>query len=224
MKLLLVEDDVRITELLSESLTEHHFIVDVAHDGQMGRDMIEAFEYDLVLLDVMLPKIDGITLCRRLRQQGFQTPILMLTARDATQDRVLGLDSGADDYVVKPFKFRELTARIRALLRRGNVSQPPILERGLLRLDPNSAQATYDRQPLSLTPKEYCLLELFMRNGDRIFSRSALLDRLWPFEEPPEEEAVKFHVKRLRHKLRQAGAKTDPIETVYGMGYRLKQA
>ncbi|WP_017326486.1 response regulator transcription factor [Synechococcus sp. PCC 7336] len=222
MKLLVVEDDRRITALLQESLAEQNFLVEVAHDGEMGWDMLDAFKYDLVLLDVMLPKLDGISLCRKLRSRGYQLPILMLTAKDTTTDKVVGLDAGADDYVVKPFKFSELSARIRALLRRGIAAQPPVLERGLLRLDPSTCQVTYDLEPLNLTPKEYSLLELLMRNGDRIFSRSAILDRLWSFEEPPDEEAVKFHIKRLRHKLRQAGATTDPIETVYGMGYRLK--
>lgn len=222
MRILLVEDDEVLVEALSESLIDHHYAVDIATDGKAGWEFIEAATYDLILLDVMLPKLDGISLCQRLRSQGYHLPVLMLTARDTNTDKVMGLDAGADDYVVKPFDLLELLARIRALLRRGNVSLPPVLCWGKLQLDPGTCEVVYDGQPLHLRPKEYSLLELFLRSGQRLLSRSAILEHLWSFEEPPGEETVKAHLKEVRQKLRAVGAPADLIETVYGLGYRLK--
>jgi DNA-binding response OmpR family regulator len=146
----------------------------------------------------------------------------MLTAKDTSEDKVMGLDVGADDYVVKPFDLPELSARIRALLRRGNTTLQPVLEWEQLRLDPSNYQVNYADNPLHLTPKEYGLLELFLRNCNIVLSRSLILDHLWSFEDPPSEEAVKVHIKDLRKKLRIVGAPPDFIETVYGLGYRLK--
>ncbi|EAZ89716.1 response regulator transcription factor [Crocosphaera chwakensis] len=223
MRILLVEDDERIANVLAASLTEQRYTVDMAGDGEKGWEFIEAFSYDLILLDVMLPKLNGIGLCQRIRQSGCSIPVLMLTAKDTSEDKVTGLDVGADDYVVKPFDVPELLARIRALLRRGNVAPNPILEWQQLRLDPSSYEVTYSDQILHLTPKEYGLLELFLRNENLVLSRSAILDNLWSFEDPPSEEAVKVHIKDLRKKLRKVGAPPDFIETVYGVGYRLKQ-
>ncbi len=223
MKVLIVEDDERIAEALAEALTDQHYTVDIATDGEAGWDLVEAFSYDLVLLDVMLPKLDGISLCQQIRSQGFRMPVLLLTARDASVDKVMGLDAGADDYVVKPFDLQELGARIRALLRRGSSTVPPVLKCGLLQLDPSSCEVTYRNKFLNLTPKEYSLLELFLRNRRRVFSRSAILESLWSFEEPPEEDTVKAHIKGLRQKLKAVGAPANLIETIYGLGYRLKQ-
>lgn len=223
MKLLLVEDDWEISELLTEVLTEQQYLVDVAADGQAGWDFVEAFDYDLILLDIMLPKLDGYSLCRQLRAKDYKMPILMLTAKDTTTEKVKGLDAGADDYIVKPYKLDELLARIRALLRRGMASMSPILKWGNLRLDSNTCKVTYEDRALKLTPKEYCLLELFLRNGGKLLSRSKILDNLWSFEEPPDEDTVKAHIKRLRKKLTKAGASNNFIETVYGLGYRLQQ-
>lgn len=223
MKLLLVEDDDRIATSLTEALSDQHYVVDVAIDGQEGWDLIEAFPYDLVLLDVMLPKLDGISLCHRLRQQGYAMPVLMLTARDTSTDKVLGLDAGADDYVVKPFDLKELLARIRALLRRGNAATPPILIWGELQLDPATCEVSYAGRSLSLTPKEYSLLEFLLRNSSRVLSKSVILNHLWSSEDTPGEETVKVHLRGLRQKLKAAGAADDFIETVYGLGYRLKQ-
>lgn len=223
MRVLLVEDDERIGHVLAASLKDQRYTVDLAEDGEKGWEFLEAFAYDLILLDVMLPKLSGIGLCQRLRQSGYTTPVLMLTARDTSEDKVKGLDVGADDYVVKPFDLPELLARIRALLRRGNVTAQPILEWEALRLDPSSYEVTYAEQPLHLTPKEYGVLELFLRSGNLVLSRSAILDNLWSFDDPPSEEAVKVHIKDLRKKLRKVGAPPDFIETVYGLGYRLKQ-
>jgi len=223
MRILLVEDDDRITRGLSEALADQNYVVDIADDGEAGWDFIEAAPYDLILLDVMLPKLDGIALCRKLRQNGHRTPVLMLTARDTSQDKVLGLDVGADDYVVKPFDLQELMARVRALLRRGDARTPPVLEWGPLRLDPNTCEVTYGENSLHLTPKEYGLLELFLRSNPRVLSRDAILDHLWSFEDTPGEDTVKTHLRRLRQKLKAAGAPANFIETVYGLGYRLHQ-
>jgi two-component system, OmpR family, response regulator len=223
MKILLVEDDERIAESLAEALTDENYVVDAATDGQEGWEYIQAFPYSLVILDVMLPKLDGVTLCQRVRRHSYSMPILMLTAKDTSTDQVIGLDAGADDYVVKPFDLKELMARIRALLRRGTTILPTVLEWEKLRLNPNTCEVRYAEQPLHLTPKEYRLLELFLRNSHRTFSRREILEHLWSFEEPPGEDTVKVHIRSLRQKLRLAGADADFIETVYGLGYRLKQ-
>jgi DNA-binding response OmpR family regulator len=223
MRILLVEDDERIAIALAETLRDRQYLVDIAADGEAGWELIEAFPYELILLDVMLPKLDGISLCQRLRRAGYMTPVLMLTARDTSNDKVMGLDAGADDYVVKPFDLAELAARIRALLRRGKETLPPVLEWEQLCLDPSSCEVTYAGHRLHLTPKEYKLLELFLRNSRQVLSRSTILDHLWSYEDPPGEEAVKVHIKDLRKKLRRVGAPPDFIETVYGLGYRIKQ-
>ncbi|HIK11863.1 MAG TPA: response regulator transcription factor [Oscillatoriaceae cyanobacterium M33_DOE_052] len=223
MRILLVEDDDRIAEALAEALTDKHYIVDIATDGQAGLNFAASFSYDLIILDVMLPGINGINLCQQWRQAGNRTPILMLTARDTSSDKVLGLDAGADDYVVKPFDLPELLARVRALLRRGDAVLPPVLEWERLRLNPNTCQVEYNGNLIHLTPKEYSLLELFLRRGSRILTRSQILDNLWSFEDPPGEETIKVHLRSLRLKLKTAGARDNFIETVYGLGYRLNQ-
>lgn len=223
MKVLLVEDDARLVLALTEGLLDEHYTVEVAEDGQLAWDLLTSYEFDLVLLDVMLPKLDGISLCRQLRAAGKQTPILLLTARDTTADKVQGLDAGADDYVVKPFELEELLARARALLRRGGPTMPPVLSWGEISLDPSTCEAKYGSVPLALTPKEYALLELLLRHQRQVLSRGAILNHLWPYAEGPDEDAVKAHVKGLRHKLREAGGEGDLIETVYGLGYRLRE-
>jgi two-component system, OmpR family, response regulator len=223
MKILLVEDDNRISDVLAEALIDQNYTVDIAEDGSMGWEFVMAFPYDLIVLDLMLPKLDGISLCQQLRQKGYSTPVLMLTAKDASFDKVIGLDAGADDYVVKPFDLPELMARIRALLRRIDTSLPLILEWGGLHLDPNTFNTSYLENTLHLTPTEYRILELFLRNVHKTWNRSEILEHLWSLNEPPGEETVKVHIRSLRQKLRSAGADADFIETVYGMGYRLKQ-
>jgi DNA-binding response OmpR family regulator/HPt (histidine-containing phosphotransfer) domain-containing protein len=222
MKILVVEDDLLVADALKTTLSDRKYTVEIAHDGQSGLDFIEAFDYDLLLLDSMLPKLDGVSLCRQVRSQGYMMPILLLTSLDSNHDRAIGLDAGADDYVVKPFDPEELSARIRALLRRGNDRVSPILKWEDLTLDPRSYEVTYQQQLLSLTPKEYALLELFLRYSRRLFSCGAILEHLWTYEDAPTEEAVRTHIKGLRHKLKAAGAPTDFVETVYGIGYRLK--
>lgn len=222
MKILVIEDDESIAYVLTTILTEQNYAVEVATNGQAGRELIEAFDYDLVLLDVMLPKLDGISLCRQIRSKGLQMPILLLTGRDSGHDKAIGLDAGADDYVVKPFDPEELVARVRALLRRGGAITQPLLKWGDLQLDPSSCEVIYGTQPLSLTPKEYALLELFLRNSRRVFSCGMILEHLWSYEEMPGEEAVRTHIKGLRQKLKVVGLPSDMVETVYGIGYRLK--
>lgn len=223
MKILVVEDDEFIVYALTDILTSQNYAVEVATDGKAAWDLIETYDYDLILLDVVLPKLDGISLCRKIRSKGLQMPILLLTGIDSSHDKAIALDAGADDYVVKPFDLEEFVARIRALLRRGATALQPILEWGDLRLDPSSCEVTYGTQLLSLTPKEYALLELFLRNSRRVFSCGMILEHLWSYEETPQEEAVRTHIKGLRQKLKAVGAAGDSIETVYGIGYRLKQ-
>jgi DNA-binding response OmpR family regulator len=230
MRILIVEDDVQLSEVLTEALTRRQYVVDVARDGGAAWELIDAIRYDLVVLDVTLPKVNGIQLCQRLRaaeiaggahDQG-AVPVLMLTARDTVADKILGLDAGADDYVTKPFDLEELMARVRALLRRGSANSALSLSWGQLQLNPSTHEATYADQPLSLTPKEYALLELLVASGRRILSRSGIIEKLWPIGDTPAEETVTSHMRGLRHKLKALGAADDFIETVHGLGYRLK--
>jgi DNA-binding response OmpR family regulator len=222
VKILLVEDDELIGSMLFEALVAHRYTVDVAADGQAGLELATNFDYDLILLDWLIPKLDGISLCRQLRSNGYQKPILLLTAKDSNSDIVQGLDAGADDYIVKPYDLSALMARIRALLRRGNSPVTSVLIWGNLCLNPVSGEVTCGEKLLSLTPKEYSLLELFLRNPQRVFSRSAIIDRLWSLDGSPAESAVTVHIKELRQKLKTGGMTEEIIETVYGLGYRLK--
>lgn len=221
MKILLVEDDQAAAEVLKKILTHQHYTVDLADDGETGLSFAEMYAYDLILLDVMLPKLDGLTFCRQLRAEKNDTPILLLTALDSSTSKVIGLDAGANDYVVKPFEANELLARIRALVRQKSPALSSVIEAGNVRLDSTSSKVTCNGQILRLTAKEYALLELFMRNSHRIFSQEILLDYLWSSEEMPLTNTVRAHIKALRQKLKQAGA-NDLIETVHGQGYRLK--
>ncbi len=221
MKFLLVEDDRTLAGAIEQLLLTHHYVMDLATDGIEGLDMADVFSYDLILMDWMLPKLDGIHLCQQLREKGNDTPIILLTARDASTDRVAGLDAGADDYLIKPFEFEELLARIRALLRRAEGIVSPILQWGDLQLDPRSSKVSHRNNPIALTPKEYALLELLLRNPSRIFSLDSLLDKVWPFEDAPSVASVRTHIKGLRQKLKKASV-PDIISTVYGLGYRLK--
>ncbi|MDZ8095726.1 MAG: response regulator [Nostoc sp. DedQUE05] len=222
MKILVVEDDELSAYSLTCVLTNQNYAVEVATDGDTAWNFIQTYDYDLILLDVMLPKLDGISLCRQIRSSGLQMPILLLTGCDSSHEKAIGLDAGADDYVVKPFDAEELIARVRALLRRRGVTSQPVLEYGGLRLDPSSCEVMYAGKLLALTPKEYALLELFLRNTRRVFSCGMILEHLWCYEDTPQEEAVRTHIKGLRHKLKAVGAPSDLVETVYGIGYRLK--
>lgn len=186
----------------------------------MGWEYVQTGEYELVLLDVNMPGLDGVSLCEKMRSQGYVTPILLMTAKNASQDRILGLDAGADDYLTKPLDLGELNARVRALSRRREVATTAVLNVSGLVLDPISCEVSYQRKPIKLTAKEYNLLEIFLRNPARVFSRSQILDKIWTFDDPPLEESVKAHIKGLRKKLKKAGV-VDWIENVYGIGYRL---
>ncbi len=223
MRLLLVEDDVQLADSLTEILESQHYIVDTVKDGESGWCQMQLMEYDLTLLDVTLPCLDGIRLCQRIRGQGYGLPVLMLTARDTSEDKVRGLDSGADAYMVKPFDLSELLAQIRALLRRGGSPLAKRLTWKELTLDPSTYDVSYGRRPLRLTPKEFSILELLMRNGRRVLSRAFVLQSLWSMQSPPDEETIKAHIKSLRYKLKSVGAPKALIETVHGVGYRLQQ-
>lgn len=228
MKILCIEDDYSLARLLEETLLQHHYQVDLANDGQNGINFAEVMVYDLILLDWDLPKLDGIRFCQQLRSASStnlslnrNTLVILMTALDTITNRVIGLDAGADDYIVKPFNLDELLARIRALLRRNSPIRSPVLTWGDLILNPNNCRITYQDQEISLTLKEYEILELFLRNPDQIFSINRLLDCLWTLDNPPTEGAVRAHIKGLRHKFRMVGI-TDIFETNYKLGYRLK--
>ena len=221
MRILLVEDDDRITDPLSEDLRHQSHAVDIAYDGLAGWEFAQSATYDAILLDWMLPKLDGVQLCQRLRQNGCQAYILLLTAKDATGDKVIGLDAGADDYLVKPFAVDELTARLRALSRRQPIYRSIVLKHGDIELNSSIHTVTYAGIPVELTSKEYMLLEYFLMHPTQVISRSALLDRLWEFDRIAGEQTIKTHLTNLRRKLKQAGDRKDLIETIYGVGYRL---
>jgi DNA-binding response OmpR family regulator len=232
IRILLVEDDTLLSATLAKVLEANDYTIDRASDGQAGLDLATLIEYDLILLDVQVPKLDGISLCRQLRSQNYRKPILLLTANDSDADVVAGFDAGADDYINKPCGTEVLLARIRTLLRRSKAVSPgsfakdssTTLTWGNLCLDMDSGRVTCGEQLISLTAKEYNLLELFMRNPDRIFSRSAILDRLWGFDDVPTDRAINTHIKDIRKKLKAGGLTEEMIETVYGMGYRLKRS
>ncbi len=222
MKILLVEDDDVLIKVLTKTLKAHHYIIDAVKDGEMGWTYGSTFEYDLIVLDVVLPKLDGISLCKRFRAEGYVTPILLLTSQTANSAKVQGLDAGADDYVVKPFDQAELAARMRALLRRGSPNPFPLLTWGDLMLNPSTCEVSYRGQRLDLTTKEYELLELMLRDSQHVFSSDELLDHLWSSEKFPSEATVRSHIRRVRHKLAAIGAPQDFIATLHGRGYYLK--
>jgi two-component system OmpR family response regulator len=220
MRVLIVEDDVRMAAAVRRGLRSESVVADVAIRGEDALWMAGSTEFDAVVLDVMLPGIDGFETCRRLREDGVWAPIIMLTARDAVEDRVNGLDRGADDYLVKPFSLVELLARLRALVRRGAVERPTVLEVGDLRLDPATRQVWRGDHQIHLSHKEFVLLETFMRRPDEVLSQFQLLERAWDYEYENRSNVVEVYVRYLREKVdRPFGAKS--IETVRGAGYRL---
>ena len=221
MRILLIEDNRRLSDSLRATLLEEGYAVDAAYDGVEGEDMALLSPYDIIILDVMLPKRDGIEVCRSLRDQKLAAPILMLTARDALDDRVLGLDSGADDYLVKPFEIRELRARLRALLRRESASKSGQLVVDDLRLDPATHYVWRGETPLDLTAKEYALLEYMMRNPNRLITREMVVAHLWDYDQTIASNVVDVYIRRLRRKVDDPYP-TKLIETVRGAGYRLR--
>ncbi len=221
VRILIVEDEIKMAALLRRGLSENGYAVDVASDGESALPMAAATGYDAVVLDVMLPGIDGFEVCRRLRKKGIWAPVLMLTARDSVDDRVTGLDTGADDYLVKPFSFAELLARLRALIRRGPGERPPVLEVGSLRLDPATRQVWRGQTEVHLSAKEFAILETLMRQPGAVVSRFELLEHAWDYAYENRSNVIEVYVRYLREKIdRPFGV--DSIETVRGSGYRLR--
>jgi two-component system, OmpR family, response regulator len=222
VRVLVVEDEERLAGLLARGLREEGYTADVAADGAEALWMAHAGEYGAIVLDVMLPKVDGFEVCRRLRADGVWAPVLMLTARDAVDDRITGLDAGADDYLAKPFSFDELLARLRALIRRAPVERPAVLEAGDLRLDPAARRAWRGSKELDLSAKELTLLELFLRRPGVVLSRDQLLEGAWDMAFESRSNVVDVSIRSLRQKIDRPFG-TDSIETVRGLGYRLRQ-
>ena len=222
MRVLIVEDDAKLVALIRRGLTEDGYAADIAKDGEEAAWMAGATDYDVIILDVMLPGIDGFNACRRLRESGVSSPVLMLTARDAVEDRIAGLDTGADDYLTKPFSFDELLARLRALVRRGPIEQPVLLTAGSLRLDPKSRQTWRGAVEIELSTKEFALLEALLRRSGQIVSRFDLLEHCWDQSYENRSNIVDVYIRYLREKIdRPFGI--DSIETVRGSGYRLRK-
>jgi two-component system, OmpR family, response regulator len=221
MRVLVVEDEVKLSGLLRRGLSEEGYSADVARTGEDALWMARSVEYDAIVLDLMLPELDGFEVCRRLRDSGVWTPVLMLTARDGVEDRVAGLDAGADDYLPKPFSFAELLARLRALARRGAAERPAVLEVGSLRLDPATHQVWRGEVELRLSAKEFALLETFMRRPGRVLSRGQLLEHAWDFAYENRSNVVDVYVRYLREKVDRPFGLAQ-LETVRGAGYRLR--
>ena len=221
MRVLVVEDDLKMASLLRRGLLEEGLVADVARTGDDALWMAEATEYDAIVLDVMLPGTDGFEVCRRLRESGRWSPVLMLTARDAVEDRVAGLDAGADDYLTKPFSFAELLARLRALARRAPLERPTVLEAGDLRLDPATRRAWRGDVEIGLSAKEFALLETFMRRPGEVLSRYQLLEHCWDYGYENRSNVVDVYVRYLREKVDRPFGRSS-LETVRGVGYRFR--
>lgn len=222
MRVLLIEDDVTIARLLKEGLEDEAYAVDIAHDGSEGYRTAAADDYDVIILDIMLPEMNGYEVCRALRNNGNKTPILMLTARDTERDIVEGLDTGADDYLAKPFSFDVLLARIRALLRRPNEKLEEVLQVGDLKLDPSSKKVTRASQEINLTAKEYGVLEYLMRNKGKVLSKEQIISHVWDFDADVLPNNVELFIMFLRRKIDKP-FKSKLIHTVSGFGYKLEE-
>jgi two-component system OmpR family response regulator len=223
VRVLVVEDEARMATLLERGLREEGYSVDVAVDGTNGLWLATEQEYDAIVLDALLPGLDGFEVCRQVRAAGRWAPVLMLTARDGVDDRVRGLDAGADDYLTKPFSFVELAARIRALVRRGAAARPAALEVGDLRLDPAAHRAWRGTEELQLSPKEMAVLELLMRHEGEVVTRTQILDRAWDLAYDGVSNVVDQYIAYLRRKVDRPFGRSD-IETVRGVGYRLRSS
>jgi DNA-binding response OmpR family regulator len=220
MKILVVEDDRKVAGFIEHGLREEGYAVDLAPDGEQAAMMAHVYDYDMILLDLMLPKKNGLQVASELRKEGRKTPILMLTARDATEDVVRGLDAGADDYLAKPFKFDELLARVRALVRRGGAGRTELLSYGPVELDRLKHVVRVSGKKLDLTPKEFQLLEHFLIRPEEVLRRTELLEKVWDMHFDPESNVVDVHVGNLRRKLKQAAGE-ELIQTERGVGFRL---
>jgi len=223
MRILIVEDDKKVGAFLEKGLKEEQYAVDVCRDGEEAMDLATANPYDVIILDVMLPKKDGFSVCRELRQSGVLTPILMLTARDTVEDKVAGLTEGADDYLTKPFSFEELLARIRALLRRSQDYKTKVLKVADLELDPARRQATRAGRKIPLTGKEYALLEYMMRNKGRVLTESMIIEHVWDMNYEGTSNIVNVYINYLRKKVDE-GAPLKLIQTVRGYGYTIDES
>ena len=221
MRVLIVEDELRMASLIRRGLVKEGLAADVAASGEDALWMAQAHEYDAIVLDVMLPGVSGFETCRRLRNTGVWAPVLMLTARDSVEDRVAGLDTGADDYLVKPFAFAELLARLRALARRGELERPSVLEVGDLRLDPATRGVWRGESEIGLSTKEFALLETFMRRPGEVLSRLHLLEHAWDFAYDNRSNIVDVYVGHLRRRIDEPFGRRS-LETVRGAGYRLR--
>jgi DNA-binding response OmpR family regulator len=221
MRILVVEDSRRLAGIIRRGLQEDAYTVDNAYDGEEAQYMAETTPFDLIILDIMLPKKDGLTVCRELRAKNINTPILMLTAKDTTEDKVIGLDSGADDYLVKPFAFTELMARIRALQRREAVARIPKLQVGELIMDVQTREVWRGERKIELTAKEYAILEYFMRRPNIVVTRTMLGENVWDYEYDGISNIIDVYVRRLRRKIDEDG-KGSLIQTLRGAGYRLR--
>lgn len=219
MKILIVEDEIKLNKALSTGLQNHGYAVESAFDGEEGEKMARINAYDLILLDVMMPKRDGVEVCTNLRKAGKKTPILMLTAKDAIEDRVNGLDAGADDYLIKPFAFEELLARVRTLFRRAPLTTTDVFDLDDLHLDTRTQRVAINSKEIELTLREYALLEYFLRNKDAVLTRGDLLEHVWDINYDSMSNVVDVHLKNLRKKLPKAYAKR--IKTIWGKGYKL---
>ena len=221
MRVLVVDDDRRLSSVVRRGLIEEGYAVDVAYEGEGGQYLAEINPYDLIVLDILMPEKDGITVCRELRAKRVNTPILMLTARDAVQDRVRGLDAGADDYLVKPFAFSELLARVRALLRREGVSRSPEIQVGDLTLNTLTREVWRGDRPVELTTKEYVIFEYFMRHPNVVVTRTMIEEHAWDYDFDSMSNLVDVYIRRLRRKIGDGSGK-GLIQTVRGAGYRLR--
>ncbi len=220
MRILVVEDERRLSNIIKKGFIEDGFAVDQAFDGEEGQYLAESEDYDLIVLDLMLPKIDGIEVCKNLRKKEIKTPILMLTARSTTEDKVRGLDSGADDYITKPFSFLEFRSRVHALIRRSHQEGSPVLQINGLTLDPLKHKVTRDSKDISLTPKEFAILELLMRHKGEVVTRTMIIEHVWDYDFEGMSNVVDVFVVTLRKKI-DGGYKTKLIKTVHGVGYTI---
>jgi heavy metal response regulator len=222
MHILVVEDEKKVASFIKRGLEAANYSVDVEHDGETGLSRLLKSDYDLVILDVMLPRVDGLSLMKEIRQQRIEVPVLLLTARVTVADRVMGLDLGADDYLTKPFAFEELLARVRALLRRGAAAVPAVLAIADLRLDPATREVTRSNQRIDLTPKEYALLEFLLRRREQVLSRAVIAQHVWGVNYDTFTNVIDVYVNYLRNKI-DDGFEPKLIHTVRGVGYVLKE-
>lgn len=220
MHILLVEDEKRLSDVIKRGLLEHGFAVDQAYDGQEGQYLAEAEAYDLIILDLMLPKVDGLTVCKNLRHKDVKTPILMLTAKTTVDDKIAGLDTGADDYLTKPFSFLELRSRVHALIRRSNKEASPVIKIDDLELDPTKRTVTRAGEDISLTPKEFSILEFLVRHKNEVVTRTMIIEHVWDYNFESMSNVIDVFMATLRRKVDKS-SKVKLIHTIHGVGYRI---